>query len=90
MSDISATSLAAAGDKLRVGSVLSKSLEIYLRNFPKCFAVGAVMGLPSLVSAIYLYEIAGSRQPIPAVSFSSTRWASCYCGSSYSPSVSRR
>ena len=57
MSDISATSLAAAGDKLRVGSVLSKSLEIYLRNFPKCFAVGAVMGLPSLVSAIYLYEI---------------------------------
>jgi len=57
VTDISTTSLAAAGEKLRVGSVLSKSLEIYLRNFPKCFAIGAVMGLPSLLAAIYVYDL---------------------------------
>jgi hypothetical protein len=57
VSDISTTSLAAAGERLRVGSVLSRSLEIYLRNFPKFFALGAVMGLPTLVAAIYVYDI---------------------------------
>jgi len=65
VTDISTTSLAAAGEKLRVGSVLSKSLEIYLRNFPKCFAIGAVMGLPTLLSAIYVYEIARMARTNP-------------------------
>ena len=59
MTDISTTSLAAAGEKLRVGSVLSRSLEIYLRNFPRCFAIGAVMGVPSLVSLTYVLYFSG-------------------------------
>jgi hypothetical protein len=57
VSDISTTSLAAAGERLRVGSVLSRSIEIYLRNFPKCLAVGAIIGLPQLVSAIYVFDL---------------------------------
>jgi hypothetical protein len=60
VTDISTTGLVAAGERLRVGSVLSKSLEIYLRNSPKCFAVGAVMGVPSLVSLVYVLRLSGA------------------------------
>jgi len=58
MSDASIGELAFASESFRVGSVLSKSLKLFLGNFPKYFIFGAVAALPHLISAIYVVELA--------------------------------
>ena len=51
MSDTSLGELAFASESFRVGNVLSKSLKLFLGNFPKYFIFGAVAALPNLISA---------------------------------------
>src|SRR5437879_5590299 len=57
MSDTSIGELAFASEGFRVGSILSKSLRLFLGNFPKYFTFGAVAALPQLISAIYVVEL---------------------------------
>ena len=57
MSDASIGELAFASEGFRVGSILSKSLKLFLGNFPKYFIFGAVLALPQLMSAIYVVEL---------------------------------
>jgi len=58
MSDTSTASLPVAGEGLRVGKVLSRSLSVLLRSFPKYILFGAIMALPNLVELL-LYGSAG-------------------------------
>src|SRR5215831_3779060 len=79
MSDMSMPGPAAAGEGLRVGKVLSRSLVILLKGFPKYILIGAVIALPSLIELL-IYDqgpdvgemhvsLAGREPPDASIAF---------------------
>ena len=65
VNDTQLPGLALAGESFRVGRVLSKSLTMLLRGFPKYYAFGAVAALPHLVNALYGYEFLRMLDMLP-------------------------
>jgi len=79
VSDTSIGGLAIAGEDFRVGRVLSRSLALFLGNFPKYSLYGVATAVPHLMNALYTFEIQdfllrhlNSRGGLSALNFGST------------------
>ena len=65
MSEASARASAIGGAEFRVGRVLSRSLTVLFRSFPKYLLFGIVMAVPNFFSAKPLIMASPADWPLP-------------------------